>query len=131
MIQEKKHIFSKKNNMTFPLSKMTPENQYNLAGELSNSNNGINLCFKMDQKSLVKYKSLLGVEQFSQSSVTVKKREPEMRIEETPHQNIISFMVIFPLFLPTLENILRNIIESMVSHASLSYYCYCLFPLFF
>lgn len=117
--------------MTFPLSKMTPENQYNLAGELSNSNKGINLCFKMDQKSLVKYKSLLGVEQFSQSFVTVKKGEPEMRIEETPHQNIISFTVIFPLFLPTLENILRNIIEPMVSHTSLSYYCYCLFPLFF
>lgn len=63
--------------MTFPLSKMTQGNQCNLAGELSNSNKGINLCFKIYQKSLVKSESFLEVEQFSQSFVTVKKGEPE------------------------------------------------------
>ena len=43
----RKNISWAKNNMTFPVSKMTPGNQYNLAGELSDSNKGINLCFKV------------------------------------------------------------------------------------
>lgn len=51
-----------KDNVTFPLSKMTSGNQYNLAGELSNSNKEINLCFKIWQKLLVKSESPLGME---------------------------------------------------------------------
>lgn len=97
-IQEEKHIFSKKKKkVTFPLSKMTPGNQCNLAGELSNSNKGINLCFKIYQKLQVKSERLLGVEQFPQYFVIVKKGKPEMRIDEIPPQDIIYMTIIFSL----------------------------------
>ena len=61
----------------------------------------------------MKSESLLGVEQFSESFVTVNKKEPEMRIEEIPHRDIFITITV-----PLLKiYLLRNTIEPMVSDA--------------
>lgn len=109
---------------------MTPGNQCNLAGELSNRNKGINLCFKIYQKLLVKSESLLGEEQLSQSFIIVKKGKPEMRTEEIPPQDIISMTIIFPLLKTYLWKFLRNTMEFMVSDVFTVLPLVLFFPLF-
>lgn len=76
----------------------------------------------------MKSESLLGVEQFSESFVTVNKKEPEMRTEEIPHRDIIFITIIVPLLKIYL---LRNTIERMVSDAFSVLPLVLSFPLFF